>query len=99
MVMKTTGAGVETLDWRAIMVVLAAAGLGAGGGGFLERQAAPLPATKVDLELGLYRLEARIRADIPPRATRDRILAIEDWIRRKDPEFHPPSAYFADPAQ
>ena len=42
-------------------------------------------------------LEARIRRDMPPIRTRDRIEALEDSARRVDPAYKAPSRRFSGP--
>ena len=80
------------MDWRAILIVLSAAGIGAGGGSFLDRQTSPAPLTRAEFEAALVRNEA----NKPPHPTRLRILEIEKWIERKDPMFEPPTRRWND---
>lgn len=93
MVLKSNESGGQVLDWRAVMIVVAATTMGGGAGSYIERQSQPQAMSRADFELALFQLEARIRQDMPPVPYRRRIDAIEEWIRHKDPSWRPPPDY------
>lgn len=49
-----------------------------------------------ELLIDMRELEARIRTDMPPPKTRERIEALEAWVRARDDEYRPPSYRFSE---